>query len=132
MLARALGLFLVLATARCTLIADADLKAGIGRPCGKNEDCQASICDRGLCTIRCSEDAECALPSLCFDGMCSAGCKLDTQCAANEACLDRTCKPTTRVAALLPGAAGGEDGWTTSHKQGLDEATTKHASVLKF
>src|SRR5688572_28045012 len=129
MLRRALALFLVLAGAHCTLIADAELKAGIGRPCTTNEDCQASICDRGACTIPCAEDRECAPPSLCFDGLCSAGCKLDTQCAADQACIDRTCKATTRIAALLPGAAGGEDGWTTSHKQGLDEATTKHASV---
>jgi basic membrane lipoprotein Med (substrate-binding protein (PBP1-ABC) superfamily) len=126
-----LASFAILAT-QCTFIANADLKAGIGQACKTTDDCQASICDRGVCTTRCAQDTECVLPNRCFDGLCRAGCRQDDQCASGQGCVNGTCANITKVVALLPGGAEGEDGWSTSHRQGLDQAAAKYASVLSF
>src|SRR5688572_10015181 len=92
-----LGFLVAVLTMNCTFIADAELKAGIGRSCSSSDDCQAAICDRGVCTVRCEHDAECA-PSLgrCFDGVCRPGCKADLDCPADSACVDSSCKGVTR------------------------------------
>ena len=177
-LAKSAVLILAVASIQCTLIAKADLGAGVGVKCGADGDCQGGLCDQGLCSSRCGSDVECPLPSICVANKCKVGCKDDKGCAASgqictnstcaagcrddkgcaagsvcqsnactvgcrdnsgcapgEFCKDATattpgtCNSSLRVAAIFPGTADGQDGWTTANKLGLDEATKKFSYI---
>ena len=124
-------------TIHCTFIAKSDLKAGLGQACGGDSDCQASICNGGLCTTHCNVDSDCSAPNLCFTSFCKLGCKIDAQCPTGQQCSVGTAAcvpipPTTKLVALVPGKADGSDGWSTSHKLGLDDAVGRFSSQFKY
>jgi basic membrane lipoprotein Med (substrate-binding protein (PBP1-ABC) superfamily) len=106
----------------CSLIAKNDLKAGLGEACGVDADCQNAQCDRGTCASVCGGDSDCPAPSLCLNARCRVACRVDADCANGALCVANACTAPLRIAALFPGLTNGEDGWSTSHRIGLDDA----------
>jgi basic membrane lipoprotein Med (substrate-binding protein (PBP1-ABC) superfamily) len=92
---------IALTATQCSLLVKTDLAGGIGAHCQSNSDCQASICDQGLCATSCAVDGDCPAPTVC------AGAR---------------CREPLHVAAAFSGIANGQEGWTTSQKLGLDGA----------
>jgi basic membrane lipoprotein Med (substrate-binding protein (PBP1-ABC) superfamily) len=115
-------LLLAASSLQCSLLVSSDLKAGLGRPCSLDGDCQASECIDGICAVRCFTNDVCPASSACLGGRCRAGCRDDSGCPASQVCASAVCQPQYRVAAILPGPTDGQDGWSTSHKLGLTEA----------
>jgi basic membrane lipoprotein Med (substrate-binding protein (PBP1-ABC) superfamily) len=95
---------LLLLTTSCTLLVDASLQSGIGLRCNVDADCHASTCESGLCVKKCDNDIDCPNPSRCFVG---------------------TCQFPFKVGALWSGVGVGGDGWTHSHKTGMDDAAAR-------
>ncbi len=100
------GWFLMLAFAAglvsCSLIVDKEIKpAGIGGTCKSDGDCQGSSCERGICVAKCAADVDCPEPSKCFTGLCQMPLK---------------------VHGVWIGFSASGEGWTLTHKEGMDEA----------
>src|SRR6185436_13362537 len=49
----------------CQLFVDSDAAGGIGAPCAKDADCQASECTNGVCTLACSQQSDCPEGTTC-------------------------------------------------------------------
>jgi basic membrane lipoprotein Med (substrate-binding protein (PBP1-ABC) superfamily) len=68
--ARLVRAALFFALCGCQLVVDDHPGAGIGASCSKDEQCQASKCVEGICTIPCSAPADCPSPTFCAGGSC--------------------------------------------------------------
>jgi basic membrane lipoprotein Med (substrate-binding protein (PBP1-ABC) superfamily) len=98
-----LGLTLV--TMSCQAFIDADIRPkGIGAQCTDSAECQASYCERGICTANCDSDQQCPAPTRCFAAKCA--------------------KPL-KVAALWVGVIAGGEGWTLTHQEGMVETAQR-------
>jgi simple sugar transport system substrate-binding protein len=67
---RASVILALTALAACQSLVDVDLGAGIGAPCGTNDECQGSSCLDGICTVRCADDAGCPGGTICSREIC--------------------------------------------------------------
>lgn len=62
----------------CTLITAQDVGKGLGEPCKAKGDCQGenAICEAGICTAKCSQNADCPSPSTCANSLCQLPLKV--------------------------------------------------------
>jgi basic membrane lipoprotein Med (substrate-binding protein (PBP1-ABC) superfamily) len=101
---------LAIATASCTLLVDASLKSPIGARCSSHDECQGAAC---------------------ADGLCAKSCATDVDCPGGSSCLGALCQIPLRVGALWSGVGVGGDGWTHTHKTGLDD-TVRQLKYVEF
>lgn len=92
----------------CQLIVKDEVGKGIGESCSTDGDCQASRCEKNLCTAACASATECPAPSICT----RAG----------------QCELPLKVGFVYVGGLTGDlafEGWTLTHEQGRQEAMAK-------
>ncbi len=92
--------------------------------CGKGSICEATACKAG-----CRDDNGCNAGEICNELACKVACRDDKGCTEGKICRDGACQATLKIAAVFSGAIDGQDGWTTSHKIGLDVATKAYPDV---
>jgi basic membrane protein A and related proteins len=78
--------------------------AGVGAVCKQDSECHAGICQDGLCTAACHNDAECPSPSACFAERCNVPLDVETL--------------------WLGGVSEGE-GYNRTHHEGMKYAASK-------
>ncbi|HEY2512357.1 MAG TPA: BMP family ABC transporter substrate-binding protein [Polyangiaceae bacterium] len=110
------------AALQCSLVAKSDLKAGVGEACSADAECQNGTCRSGACATACAADSDCPSPSLCFGAYCELGCHVDANCENGNLCVANACTAPLQVAGFFAGGTDGEDGWSTAHRLGLDQA----------
>jgi basic membrane lipoprotein Med (substrate-binding protein (PBP1-ABC) superfamily) len=85
----------------CQAFVNSDAAGGIGAPCAKDSDCQASECTGGVCTLECSKPADCPEGTTCTSA--------------------KLCQLTLRAAWIHPGNPADEQ-WTLAHEIGRADA----------
>jgi len=54
----------------CSILIDPEVGKGVGAQCSRDEECQASSCVDGLCTIGCNDAAGCPGGAVCAKDLC--------------------------------------------------------------
>ena len=54
----------------CSLLIDPEVGKGVGTQCSRDEECQASSCIDGICTIGCNDAAGCPGGAVCAKDLC--------------------------------------------------------------
>ncbi len=99
------GIVGICALSACSLIKDFDIRSsGIGGPCASDNDCHASTCQQGVCSVNCSSDIDCPEPSRCRKN---------------------SCQIPLNAHGIWVGTVASGEGWSLTHQQGIESAMTQ-------